>query len=463
MTIMLKIYNSLNNKKEIFRPRKSKQADMFVCGITPYDSPHIGNFRVAINYDVMARYLRHCGYNVFYLQNVTDIDDKIIKASREKNIPWQELTEYYFKEHLEVSRRLNIKSISKYAKATKHIKEIIAQIKTLMKKGCAYEKNGNVYFEVGKFKDYGKLSRQNLAKLHKSTRLEEDANKKHPYDFVLWKAAKQDEPFWRSPWGDGRPGWHIEDTAITERFFGAQYDIHGGATELKFPHHEAEIAQAESSSGKKPFVKYWPHAGLLMVNGEKMSKSLGNFITGKEMVEKYGADNFRFMIISSHYRSIINYTENSIAQAKINLSKIRNGADMIKKMKNKTGKNISVGKFEKKFTLAMDDDFNTPAAISAIFEMMNYFNQLNPKIEISVESAKKALAFLKKAENIFGVSFTASRVAKIPEHIIKLAREREKRRQENNWAEADKIREEMLQEGYAIKDLKKGFEITTRE
>src|SRR3989344_7549013 len=190
MTIMLKIYNSLNNKKEIFKPRKGKQVDMFVCGITPYDSPHIGNFRVAINYDVMARYLRYYGYNVFYLQNVTDIDDKIIKASREKNMPWQELANHYFKEHLEVSKRLNIKSISKYAKATKHIKEIIAQIETLMKKGYAYEKNGSVYFEVEKFKDYGKLSRQNPAKLHKSIRLEEDANKKHPYDFVLWKAKK---------------------------------------------------------------------------------------------------------------------------------------------------------------------------------------------------------------------------------------------------------------------------------
>ena len=307
---MLKIYNSLTDKKEIFKPRKDKQVDMFVCGITPYDCPHIGNFRVAINYDVRARYLRSRGYKVFYLQNITDIDDKIIKAAREKNMPWQKIAEHYFKEHIEVSKRLNIKSISKYAKATRHMKEIICQIQTLMKKGCAYEKNGSVYFEVGKFKDYGKLSRQNLAKLHKSTRLEEDANKKHPYDFVLWKAVKQNEPSWRSPWGLGRPGWHIEDTAISEHYFGTQYDIHGGATELKFPHHEAEIAQAESSSGKKPFVKYWPHAGLLMVNGEKMSKSLGNFITGKEMVEKYGADNFRFMIISSHYRSIINYAEN---------------------------------------------------------------------------------------------------------------------------------------------------------
>lgn len=457
---MLKIYNSLTDKKEIFKPRKDKQVDMFVCGITPYDSPHIGNFRVAINYDVMARYLRFRGYKVFYLQNITDIDDKIIKASREKNMPWQKIAEHYFKEHLEVSKQLNIKSISKYAKATKHIKEIIAQIETLMKKGYTYEKNGSVYFEVGKFKDYGKLSHQNLAKLHKSARLEEDKNKKHPYDFVLWKTVKQDEPSWNSPWGLGRPGWHIEDTAITEGFFGAQYDIHGGATELKFPHHEAEIAQAESSSGKKPFVKYWPHAGLLMMNGEKMSKSLGNFITGKEMIEKHGADNFRFMIISSHYRSIINYTENSIAQAKINLGKIRNGADMIKGIKNKTGKDISVEKFEEKFVQAMDDDFNTPAAISAIFEMINYFNRFQQKNKITAKSAKKALAFLKKAENILGVSLIGAKTRKIPEHIIKLAQEREKMRQENNWAGADKIREQIRLEGYIIKDLGDGFEIT---
>src|SRR3989344_6060307 len=277
---MLKIYNSLTNKKEVFRPRKSKLVNMFVCGITPYDSPHIGNFRAAIVYDLLARYLRFAGYDVFYLQNVTDIEDK----------NWKEIGDHYFKEYLTVGKKLNIKSVTKYAKATSHIKKIIGQIETLIKKGYGYEKNGSVYFEVGKFKNYGQLSRQNLKKLYAGVRLEEDPNKKHPYDFVLWKARteadKKYEPSWNSPWGKGRPGWHIEDTAISEHYFGPQYDLHGGAVELKFPHHEAEVAQQESASGKTPFVKYWAHCGILLINGEKKAKSLGNFITGKDMAER---------------------------------------------------------------------------------------------------------------------------------------------------------------------------------
>src|SRR3989344_2044149 len=229
---MLKIYNSLTNKKEVFRPRKSKRVNMFVCGITPYDSPHIGNFRAAIVYDLLARYLRFTGYDVFYLQNVTDIDDKIIKSAKAQDKSWKEIGDYYFKEYQEVGKKLNIKSVTKYAMATSHIKEIVAQIETLIKKGYGYEKNGSVYFEVGKFKNYGKLSRQNLAKLHIGARLEEDPDKKHPYDFVLWKARTDSpageekyEPAWNSPWGLGRPGWHIEDTGISEHYSAPQYDL----------------------------------------------------------------------------------------------------------------------------------------------------------------------------------------------------------------------------------------------
>src|SRR3990172_3259601 len=380
---MLKIYNSLTNKKEVFRPRKSKRVNMFVCGITPYDSPHIGNFRTVIVYDLLARYLRLADYDVFYLQNVTDIDDKIVRAAKEKNKGWKEIGDYYFKEYLAIGKKLNITSVTKYAKATAHIKEIIAQIETLIKKGYAYEKNGSVYFEVSKFKNYGNLSRQNLKKLYTGARLEKDPDKKHPYDFVLWKARTETdekyEPAWNSPWGKGRPGWHIEDTAISEHYFGPQYDLHGGAVELKFPHHEAEIAQQESASGKKPFVKYWVHTGVLTLAETKMSKSLGNVITGKEMVETHDPDAFRFLVASTHYRSPLPYSEKLYAQAKSNLEKIRDFTRRLKAVKQKSGKAFAVATFKKQFSRAMDDDFNTPRALAVTFKMIRRANALSAR------------------------------------------------------------------------------------
>jgi len=453
---MLKIYNSLTNKKEIFQPRKSKRVNMFVCGITPYDSPHIGNFRATIVYDLIARYLRFAKYNVFYLQNVTDIDDKIIKSAKARDKSWKEIGDYYFKEYLAVGKKLNIASVTKYAMATSHIKEIIAQIETLIKKGYGYEKNGSVYFEVSKFKNYGKLSRQNLKKLHIGSRMEEDQNKKHAYDFVLWKAKKDGEPFWPSPWGNGRPGWHIEDTAISEHYFGPQYDLHGGAVELKFPHHEAEVAQQESASGKKPFVKYWAHCGILLINGKKMSKSLGNFIAGKEMVEKYDPDYFRFMIVSAHYRSPIDYSEKLIHQAKTNLESIRNFARELKKIKQKTGAPFDIADFKKQLSQAMDDDFNTPKALAVIFKMMRQANTLSARGKLSTDATKEIISFLKNAEAIFGVSFIKIKTAEIPPHIKKLAEKRELFRKEKRWAEADAIREQIQKEGYEIKDSEKG-------
>jgi len=488
---MLKIYNSLTNKKEVFRPRKSKRVNMFVCGITPYDSPHIGNFRAAIVYDLLARYLRFAGYDIFYLQNITDIDDKIIRAAKEKNKGWKEIGDYYFKEYLAIGKKLNITSVTKYAKATAHIKEIIAQIETLIKKGYGYEKNGSVYFEVSKFKNYGKLSRQNLKKLYTGARLEKDPDKKHPYDFVLWKVREslgretsKYEPAWKSPWGLGRPGWHIEDTAISEHYFGPQYDIHGGAVELKFPHHEAEVAQQESASGRTPFVKYWAHCGILFINGEKMSKSLGNFIAGKEMVEKYDPDYFRFMIVSAHYRSPIDYSEKLIHQAKTNLENIRNFARELKKIKQKTGAPFDAAAFKKQFLQAMDDDFNTPRALAVTFKMMRRANALlarpvrkkslqatkvapdgaafsnGGRGKLSAVSAKEIISFFKNAEGIFGVSFTKTKTVGIPAHIRELAKEREKLRKEKKWAEADALRGQIKKNGYEIKDLESGYEIT---
>ena len=460
---MIKVYNSRTRKKEIFRPRKGKKVNMFVCGITPYSSAHIGNVKTQLNYDIIARYLRLRGYKVFYLQNVTDIDDKIVNAARAADVQWSAIPERYFAEFQEVCKKLHVIGISKYAYATDFIPAIIGQVKRLIKKGYAYEANGSVYFEVKKFKDYGKLSGQKLAKLHHAVRLEEDPNKRHPYDFVLWKAREgtneKYEPAWDSPWGKGRPGWHIEDTAISEHFFGPQYDLHGGAGELKFPHHEAEIAQQESASGKKPFVKYWVHTGVLTLGETKMSKSLGNVITGKEMVDTHDPDAFRFLVASIHYRSPLPYSEKLFTQSASNLEKIRDFAHRVKTAKQKTGKAFAVTPYEKKFFTAMDDDFNTPAALAALFSMIRAANPLIEKKTLSAKSAKAILALIKDAEHIFGVPLINTVSTQIPQDIITLAEERKQLRIQGKWADADTLRNRIAERGYQVKDTPEGFEI----
>lgn len=455
---MLKLYNSLTDKKQVFKPRAGKKVHMFVCGITPYDSPHIGNMRTFINYDLLARYLRFLDYDVFYLQNLTDIDDKIIASSKKLNISWREVSKRYFSEFLTVCKSLNITGVTKYAKATQSIKEIIKQIQVLIKKGYAYQNNGSVYFEVKKFKRYGSLSHQKLEKLHASERLEHDPNKKHPYDFVLWKAKKDGEPFWKSPWGPGRPGWHIEDTALSEKYFGAQYDIHGGAVELKFPHHEAEIAQQESASGKKPMVRYWVHSGILMINGEKMSKSLNNFVTGSAIIQQHHPDDFRFMIISAHYRSIIDYTDKLITQAHTTLKSIRFFTQELKTLKTKVRGDFhfNIEPYSKKFFAALNDDLNTPLALSVIFILIRDVRAHN---NLSLVSIRSILAFLNAVEQIFGINLTKPITYNIPLPIIEKAQLRELMRKDKKWTEADVLRNEILSAGYTIKDISEGFEI----
>lgn len=456
---MLFIYNTLTRKKETFKPRHKNEVAMFVCGITPYDSPHIGNLRTFINYDLIARYLRFKKYNLFYLQNITDIDDKILQRALERGVNWKDIGRQYFKELQVVQKKMNINSVNKYAKATNHIGEIIKQINTLLKKKYAYESNGTIFFDVERFKEYGKLSRQSLKALQKAERTEDDANKKHSYDFVLWKPKKPGEPFWKSPFGPGRPGWHIEDTAITEHYFGPQYDIHGGAMDLIFPHHECEIAQQEASSGKKPFVKYWLHSGFVNINGEKMSKSLGNFITAKEVLEKYNPNVIRFMMISAHYRSPINYSEKSISQTQNTLENIYDFSERIKSYKpnRDAKKSKGVHVFIKQFFENMDDDFNTPKAIASLFELITFTNKLVSKDLLSKEDKRMVLAFLKNVEKIFGVKFSAKKAAeRISQDVLDMLSNRERFRREKNWQEADMVRQAILSRGYAVEDTPEG-------
>jgi cysteinyl-tRNA synthetase len=468
----MKIFDSLLEKKKNL-PVKSKEIKLFVCGPTVYDKAHIGHARTYIAFDAFVRYLRYKGIKVFYLMNITDVDDKIIAKAQEKQKNPFEIARIFEKDFHKSEKLLNIKSVTKYARASAHIKEIIAQIKTLIKKGYAYQTQNGVYFQVKKFKDYGKLSKQNLETLRPGWRIDVDPQKKDPLDFALWKKAKINiphlesqkqpiflgfEPLWKSPWGWGRPGWHIEDTAITEKYFGVQYDIHGGASELKFPHHESEIAQQEAASGRKPLVKIWMHTGVLLVGGQKMSKSLKNFITIEDFVSKYGANALRFLVLEHSYRSPIDYTEEAAlsAQKSINfLIKFLSKLDFVAKSQNKklSSKPLPLKKFEKQIINSLEDDFNTPKALGIIFDLIK-------KVEssiytLSAKELKNAADFIKKYLEILGFSFPKLPV-KIPAKIAKLATQREKLRSNKQFIKADDLRKKINQLGYSLEDTPLG-------
>jgi len=460
---MLYLYNSLTKKKELFKPRFNKKAELFVCGPTVYDYSHIGHAKTYINFDVIVKYLKYQGYKVFYLQNITDIDDKIINRANENNQNPLELSKQFADAYFEDIKKLKITSVNKYAFASDFIPVIIKQIKTLIQKGFAYESNGSVYFEVSKFKDYGKLSGQSFAKLKKAVQIEPDPNKRRDFDFALWKKAKPDEPNWESSWGKGRPGWHIEDTAISERYFGPQYDIHGGANELKFPHHEAEIAQQESASGKKPFVKYWLHTGVLEVAGEKMSKSLGNFLTIREFLKFYSPEDFRLLTLQHHYRKPLKYSENSIKQAAEAIRKIKQTIERLKiaaasQKKIAEKQTLKLNELEQKFQKAMNDDFNTSRALAIFFNFIKKINIILDRNSLSKSDGRTAFSFIKIFDKIFGI-IPLSSETKIPGIIRELAEQRETLRKQEKWETADKIREEIQKKGWDIRDKEKGYEL----
>lgn len=477
---MLKLYNTLSRKKEIFKPRQKNKVNLFVCGPTVYDFSHLGHARNYLVFDMIASFLRKTGFDVFYLQNVTDIDDKIIKRAKEKNISPKALALRFEKEHLKDMEDLRIDGVSKYAKATEYIPEIISQVERLIKKGFAYQIEDGVYYDISKFKEYGKLSRRTALQAQDGvSRIDEGKNKKNKGDFCLWKFSKEDEPKWKSPWGNGRPGWHIEDTAITEKYFGFQYDVHGGAIELIFPHHEAEISQMEAISGKKPMVKYWLHTGLLTIGGKKMAKSLGNFITIRDFLKENQLELLRLFIFLSHYRSPIDYNLKKIKQVKNTLERIN---DFYKKIEEKMNypalkgwgipsgassfvpiyrdkrKNlISLSKKSalfKKFVKILEDDFNTPEFFSLLFDLIRKsnkkFNKLSKK---EIKEIYELLLFIDEIFKIF------KKEEKIPAKVLEMASLREKYRQQKNWEMADKTRKEIEALGFSLEDTKDGQKI----
>ncbi|WP_303221666.1 cysteine--tRNA ligase [Methanosphaera stadtmanae] len=455
---MIKVYSTMTRQKEELKVTNNK-IKLFVCGPTVYDYSHIGHARTYISFDVIVRYLKHEGYSVFYLQNITDIDDKIIKRAKENNEDPLELSHRFEKEYLKDMKTLNVSNVNFYARATEHMNEIINQIQDLIDKGYAYDTETGVYFDVSKFEDFGKLSNRNLDDLQ-NTRIQIDSTKKDPKDFALWK--KQDEqPYWESPWGNGRPGWHIEDTAITEAYFGPQYDIHGGGLDLIFPHHDAEIAQMEASSGKEPLVEYWMHTGFLNVSGEKMSKSLGNFITIKELLEIVTPEVYRFFVLSTHYRSPIDFSEDTLKQAENSLKRIQNtGKIIIDKL---TEDNLPEGKvldedlelFKEEFFNAMNNDFNTPIALSNLFDFTHKINKAISSNEVSRNTLNNIVETFKDIESILGFDIIVEddMVSDVSGDLLNIITEiREDLRSKKDWDLADKIRDELANLDITLED-----------
>lgn len=458
---MLYIYNTLTQRKEPFNHPKHQVVKLFVCGPTVYEDAHIGHARTYISFDMIKRYLQYKGFTVYYLQNITDIDDKIIKRSQKLGVDPLKLARKYEKRYQQDMGKLGVNQVNFYPRASEHIDQIIDQIKTLIQKGYAYPTPRGVYFDISQFPDYGKLSRRKVEDLNVS-RLVSDPYKKNQGDFALWK-LRDEGPLWDSPWGWGRPGWHIEDTAITQTYLGPQYDIHGGGLDLIFPHHEAEIAQMEAASGKTPMVTYWMHTGFLNVSGEKMSKSLGNFITIRDLLENHHPQVFRFMVLSTHYRSPIDFSIKALEQAAKSFSRIKNVVKLLYQLKDEDLKETAkqpfqdwLDQYREEFFHYMDQDFNTPQALAAVFKLTRKINQALEQTKPSLNVLNNILAFFHNLEEIMGLQFKFDdeehrfdQTAELLELILEV---REKLREEREWELADKIRTKLKELGYEIQD-----------
>ena len=460
----LRVYNTLSRQKEEFVPLRGKRVSMFVCGLTPQDHAHLGHAKTYVAFDVVAKYLRHRGYRVFYLQNVTDVEDRVIEKMAATGRDWQEIVHTFFREYLDGMAKLNVTAVDVYAWATDYIPEILEQIRGLIDRGFAYvASDGSVYYDTTTYRDWGKLSGQKVEEHLAGARVAVDERKRNPADFALWKAQKPGEPAWDSPWGKGRPGWHIEDTAVTIRHFGSQYDIHGGATELMFPHHEAEIAQAEAYTGVAPFVKYWMHGGMLMVSGEEMHKSLGNYWSIVDALGKFDGEVLRFFLVHAHYRSPIDFSLEAIEEAKSAYARltetIRNvEAEMRAAAEHgpqDTPLRTAAKTAREKFEAAMDDDFNTREAIAAVFDFANAANK-------ALGSAgREALGDAWTTFDTFGEVLglwrrrAASAVAShaLVDALVEL---REGARKRKDFALSDQIRELLASRGIVLEDTKTG-------
>ncbi len=460
------IYNTLTRRKEEFRPLHGNRVSMFVCGITPHDVTHVGHAKTYVVFDVVARYLRQKGYSVFYLQNVTDIEDRVIEKIQKTGRAWRDLTAEYWRDFQDVMAALRCDSVNLYARATDYLPEILAQIQGLVDKGFAYvAEDGSVYYDTTKWPDWGKLSGQKVEELRPGARVAVDENKRDPADFALWKAQKPGEPAWDSPWSKGRPGWHIEDTAITIAHFGPQYDLHGGAVELAFPHHEAEIAQAEAFTGVTPFVRVWMHGGMLMVSGEEMHKSLGNYWSAADALKVVAPEELRFYLLNAQYRSPIDFTREALDEAKAAYRRIRDGVGNLRAAERVAGEKgpgdeallrATVAALER-FREVMDDDFNTREAVAALYDLVAAANRA---LEAGVgrEAAREALRALDTFDEVLAIlPRPAARSERVLEGLLDfVATLREDARRRKDFAASDAIRARLAELGVALEDTKGG-------
>lgn len=446
----INIYNTLNRQKEEFIPLNPPQVGMYVCGITPYDETHVGHARAYVTFDIVRRYLEYSGYKVHYIQNITDIDDKIIQKAQALGRDWKMVADEYAKSYFDMMARLNVKPATQYPKATEHIPDMINTIRILIEKGYAYAVSGDVYFEVQKFKDYGRLSRRKLDEMESGARVAIDKRKRNAGDFALWKSAKAGEPSWESPWGQGRPGWHIECSAMSTKYLGDTFDIHGGGMDLIFPHHENEIAQAECATGK-PFAKYFMHNGFITVNKEKMSKSLGNFFALKDILAKYEPMAVRLFLLSTHYRSPIDFTDEQLTSSQTALESIKNSLFdydfILKRQAPNADFSQAMQDMALRFEAEMEDDFNTAGALSIIFEMVKFSNQNIKHGQIDANVPEKIKTLLK----VLGIEIR-KKDDKIDDDIKKLIKEREAARKNKDFTAADRIRKELEKKGVKLED-----------
>ena len=491
---MLFVYNTLTKRKEIFKPLKKDEVSIYCCGVTPYNTPHIGNARPFVTWDTIRRYFTKRGYKVRYIQNFTDVDDKIIAAANREGVTWKEISERYINSYFKVMDALNIKRADEYPKVSETMQDIISMIETLIEKGFAYRlDNGDVYFSVEKDKSYGKLSGRKVEDMQAGARVEVDDRKHHPMDFALWKSAKPGEPFWESPFGNGRPGWHIECSVMSLKYLGEKFDFHGGGADLIFPHHENEIAQSQCAIGdENSFAQYWLHNGFITIDSEKMSKSAGNFFTVEEILAKYPAEVIRFFLLQTHYRSPLDFSEDRIKETQIAYNRLKNSFDNLNELANI----IESGKFVKSSTRAndvvttvtqagglvdlaerllasfydaMDDDFNTALAVSYMFELSRDINsyyadyiagKILPKGADAFIIMRVREIFMDMAE-IIGIfenipeenNLDSELVEKLMNIIIAI---RQDARANKNWATADKIRDDLKVAGIILEDTPQG-------
>ena len=469
---MLKVYNTMTRSKEEFKPLKEGEASIYCCGVTPYNHPHIGNARPFVTWDVIRRYLAHKGYKVRYIQNFTDVDDKIIRTANEEGVKWSDISGRYIDAYFKAMDALNVKRADIYPRVSETIPDIIAMVQKLVDKGYAYAvDNGDVFDRVEKFAGYGKLSGRKLEDMQAGARIDVDERKEHPMDFALWKAAKPGEPSWDSPWGKGRPGWHIECSTMSLKYLGEKFDFHGGGSDLIFPHHENEIAQSQACIGDEhSFAQYWLHNGFITIHNEKMSKSKNNFFTVKDILAEYPGEVVRFFILQTHYRSPLDFSDERLKEAQTSLNRLAQSKGFMDELLAKTGSSDTAKELAEKaaayvqeFHEAMDDDFNTALAISQIFALSKdiniyYQDVMNKGADFDSENFAKVADAYKLMTGIIGI-FEQEDAAddelanKLMDLIINI---RQDARKEKNWALADKIRDELKEAGVILEDTPNG-------